>query len=435
MKTLATATLAAALCLCTAGLASADDIVDKSFYPYKAGVPTHPFAKPGVVINAANVEQAKDVLDPAMYQMIKDGWTEIKVGPTTSIDLNKAYVAATEKNYKAVSLGDKAGDNLKGYVAGRPFPQEPDANDPRAGEKLGWNFKYGINWGDSAAIYPFYWTYKNMADGKVERTIKMNMHFLMFKHRVAQDPIPNIEPNPSEMYRAIYVKVLEPQDVADTQLLIHRFEDDTKLDSSWLYLGFQRRVRKLSTGQITDSFLGSDLMIEDFEGYNGKNSDMKWTFKGTRTILMPYYYHNDLQLAEEHAEPDYKYVAFAGKGGCFPQITWQLRKVYELDVAPVDPNHPISKRTMFIDAQLQGAPARTLSYDRSGKLWKTFLIGKTDADHQLAVNKGSGVSIDDSFTMIDMQAGHCTTGQFKGQVDPTLSPANRFAVDALRSGN
>jgi len=431
MKKIATITLAA-LTL-TGGTVRADDVVEKSFYPYKAGVPAHAVAKPGTVINQGNVDQVQDVLDPGMYSAIKNGWYEMKVGSTTSFDLEKAYIDATDKGYAKVSLGDKPGE-IKGYVSGRPFPQEPSTSDPRAGEKIAWNFKYGINWGDSAAISPFYWVYKNMNDGKVERVLKMSMHFLNFKHRIKQPPVPDIEPNPSEMYRATYIKVMEPQDVADTQLLIHRYEDDTKLDSAWLYLGFQRRVRKLSTGQITDSFLGSDTTIEDIEGYNGRLSDMKWTFKGTRTVLMPFYNHDEMPLTDEYAEPGYKYVAYGGKGNCFPTITWQLRKVYEVEGAPVDSNHPISKRQMFFDAQTLLA-SRTLIYDRSGKLWKSFTIGKSHPDHHLPVNKGTGIGLDDSFAMIDVQAGHCTTGYFKGQVDATLSPPSRFSVDAMRSGN
>ncbi|HBC35660.1 MAG TPA: DUF1329 domain-containing protein, partial [Marinobacter adhaerens] len=43
------------------------------------------------------------------------------------------------------------------------------------------------------------------------------------------------------------------------------------------------------------------------------------------------------------------------------------------------------------------------------------------------------VSIDDSFSMIDVQASHCTTGQFKGQVDPEMSPPNMFNVQYLRA--
>lgn len=424
--------LLAGLGLCL-GPAVASDLVESSFFPYRTGMPSHPVAKPGTTITAANVEQAKDALDIGTYEAVKAGWVEIKVGPTTSIEVSRPFVDATEAHYAGVSLGAKTSD-LKGYVSGRPFPQEPSTSDPRAGEKIAWNYKYGINWGDSAAIMPFYWTYKTLGDGKVERVIKMNMHFLNFMHRIKQPPVPNIEPNPSEMYRAIYVKVLEPQDVADTQLLIHRYEDDSKLDSTWLYLGFQRRVRKLSSGQITDAFLGSDIMIEDFEGYNGRLSDMTWTFKGTRTILFPYYNHDSLSLSGEHAEPGYAYVGFGGKGGCFADITWQLRKVYEVEAVPVDPNHPVSKRVFFFDAQTM-TPSRTLVYDRNGKLWKSFTIGKADPDHHLAVNKGSGIALDDVLSMIDVQAGHCTIGQFKGQVDPALSPASRFSVDSMRSGN
>jgi len=35
-------------------------------------------------------------------------------------------------------------------------------------------------------------------------------------------------------------------------------------------------------------------MIEDFEGYNGKVTDYTWEYAGTRNLLMPFYYHNDM---------------------------------------------------------------------------------------------------------------------------------------------
>ena len=386
-----------------------------------------------MTINQANVAQFRDIIDPAFYNFIEQGWVEIKVGETTSFDLHPNYVEASRAGLGNVSLGAKPGE-LNGWQAGRPFPEEPDANDPRAGEKLAWNYKYGYNWGDSAAISPFYWKYRDMNTDKVERTIKFNFHFLNFTGRVNQEPLPAITPNPSELFRGIYVQVLEPHDVRNTQLLIHRAMDDLKRDNSWLYLGFQRRVRRLATGQVTDAFLGSDLMIEDFEGYNGRISDMNWAYKGTRYMLMPFYNHNELQLdTETHQDSDgYQVVAFSGKGGCFPNITWQLRKVYEVEATPVDGSHPLSRRVHFMDAQTFTIP-RTVAYDRKGSMWKTFTIGQAHPDHHLPANQGSGVSIDDSFSMIDVQAMHCTTGQFKGQVDPSLSTPDMFSVQHMRA--
>lgn len=427
----AASVLAAALGAGHAIMASAD-VVDDSFYPYANGAPTFTGLAVGMTINAGNVDQFKEILDPAVYQQLKDGWFEMKVGETTSFDLHPNYVEATRKSLGQVSLGDEVGQ-INGFVAGRPFPEEPDASDPRAGEKLAFNYKYGYNWGDNAAIYPFYWKYRDLESGKIERTLKFNFHFLNYKHRVNQEPVPEFEDNPSNLFRGIYVQVLEPFDVKNTQLLIHRSDDDQVRDNTWLYLGFQRRVRRLSSGQITDSFLGADLMIEDFEGYNGRISDMNWSYKGTKNVLLPFYNHNDMTLSTEFEESDgYQFVEFGGKGGCFPNITWQLRKVYVLESDPVDENHPISKRVHYVDAQTFTLP-RTLIYDRKGDLWKSWMIGQAHPDHHMEKNKGTGVSIDDSFSMVDVQAGHCTTGQFKGQVDPALNPPKLFTVQNMRA--
>ncbi len=409
------------------------DVVS-TFQPYKSGFPTFPGLTPGVVINKDNVDKFKDALDAGMYMVVKSGWYEIKVGETIDFPNPKGYVEATKRNLNKTKLGAKVGE-IEGFAGGRPFPEEPSMSDPRAGEKLAWNFKYGTNWGDNAAIHPFYWKYRNMQTGQLERTLKFNFFFLNMKHRTDHEPMPEVTPNAANLYRGIYAQVLEPQDLKNTQLLIQKYDDDTKFDDAYLYLGFQRRVRRLAAGQVTDAFLGSDLMIEDFEGYESRVSDMKWTYKGTKNILMPYYKHNEQKLSDEFKEDDgYKYVSFTGQGECFPDIKWQLRKVYVVESEPVNSNHPVGKRVMHFDAQVFGA-SRTLVYDRKGELWKTWTIGKAHPDFHLPVNKGTGVALDDSFSMVDVQAKHCTTGQFKGKVDPSLSPANLSQVQYMRGGN
>lgn len=432
-KNLTTLLLAAAL-LGSTGMAQAvsPEDVDSSFFPYQDGPPDLGVFKPGDVINQENVEQAKGILDEGMYYMIKQGWTEVPLDSTTSFRLNDAYVQATRDNADKVSLGEQTGV-LNGYVAGRPFPKEPDVGDPRAGEKLAWNYRYSLHFGDSGMISPFYWKYKDMKSGKVERQLKFEFRALNWKHRTTTEPIPDITPNPSQLFRTIYMGVHEPFDVKNTQLLIHRFEDDLKRDNAWLYLGFQRRVRRLASGQITDSFLGSDLMIEDFEGYNGRISDMKWSFKGARNILLPFYDHNAMELTDEFKEADgYQYIDYHGQGGCFPKITWQLRKVYEIEVVPVDPNHPVGKRVMYMDAQTATLP-RIVIYDRAGKMWKTWFINETHSDNHLPANKGKDISVYDGFSMMDLQAMHCTTGQFRTELDPKINLPRTFTPQYLRA--
>lgn len=406
--------------------------VQNSFFPYETYTPEFPGYTAGMVINQSNVEQFKDILDPALYDHVKRGDVELQTKKTESLALHPNYVKATmdgASNPPSLS-SDGLVDN---FVAGRAFPQEPDINDPQAGLKLAWNYQYGYNWGDNAAILPFYWKFRSMKTGKIERTIKWGFHFLNWKHRVNQAPVPEIENNPSNLFRSVYVHAKEPFDIANTQLLIHRYKNDLKRDDAWLYLGFQRRVRRLATGQATDAFLGTDVMIEDFEGYNSRVSDYEWTFVGTKNGLLPFHNHNDLDLAKDMpSEPDgYEYVDFKGKGGCYPNSTWELRKVYELHAKAKDPNHPLSKRVMYLDAQTATIP-RQAQFDRKGDLWKSFTICQAYPDTHMAKNKGSGVSIDDCFVMVDVQAQHCTTGQFKGQIDPALNPTSMFSVQNLR---
>jgi hypothetical protein len=388
--------------------------------------------KLGTIIAKANVEQFKDVLDDGMLLAVRNGWVELKVAATTSFDVDKPYIEATRRQIGKTRLGDKPGE-LLGYAGGRPFLDEPQASDSRAGEKIAWNFRYMH--GDGGAILPIQWKYRNMQSGQVERLLRVEVRLLKFKYRASHPPVPEITPNPANLYVASYLKVFEPSDLKNTQLLIQRYDDDTRQDDAYMYFGFQRRVRRLATGQTTDAFLGSDVMIEDFDGYNARVSEMKWTYKGTRILLMPFFNHDELKLSDEFKDADgFQYVSFAGQGGCFPDIPWQLRKVYVVEAEPLAAGHPVSRRVFFFDAQTY-AIARSLIYDRKGELWKIAIMGKSHPDHHHPQNRGSGVPINDAGAMIDVQARHCSTGQFKTLADPALSPANLFQVQYLRGGD
>lgn len=425
------ATLAAALASFSA-LAATDADIDQSFNPYTKPV-SAPGVTPGLKIDKSNVQQFKELLDPATYALVEQGKLDFPIVETTSVNLSPNYIAATKKNAGNVKLGDAKG-TIKGYVAGRPFPEKPDPADPRAGEKLAFNYKYNQIVGDSGRIYPFKWQYINARDGKVERTLEFDFHFLSFKHRTTQQPVADIEPNPSDIYRGIYMKVLSPTDVKDTQLLIQRFDDDTKLDDSYLYLGFQRRVRRLAAGQTTDSFLGSDIMIEDFEGYNGRVLDMDWKYVGTKVMLMPFYRHSEWTQTEAKDADGYGQVKFGGQAGCFQNVPWSLRIVHVLEGTPNIPGSPIGKRVLYQDAQTSVFPM-ILVYDKKGELWKRWGIGFTDSAYHAPANKDAGIAIYTSASMFDVQAQHCTTFGPRMISDPAQNPKSQFTVQNLRGGD
>ena len=415
------------------GAEVSDQVVKASLQPYDGWAPSAEGYQPGVKITKDNADKLKDIMDPFTARYVKQGWFEIQTGPSFSLPQNGNYIKQTKLHGDKATLTPQG--TLANFVAGRPFPQEPDAKDPQAGLKLIWNFQRSINAGDSETIHPFWWTFRNAKTGQTERQLRFEWHFLNWKHRVMFDPKPDIEPNPGNIFRSIYSKVLEPFDLSNTQLLIQRYEDDLQRDDGWLYLGFQRRVRRLAVGQITDAFLGTDAMIEDFEGYNGRISDYTWTYKGTQNILLPFEKHNEQPVLDSEPAGDkdgFKFVKFGGKGNCFPQVTWQLRKTHLIEGKPKDPNHPLSRRVAYMDAESGTLPI-VLLYDKKGAPWKYFPICKSHSDHHLAKNKGLGVAIDDCALFFDEQAMHCTTLQFKSLINSQDNLPNKFNVQNMRS--
>jgi hypothetical protein len=435
----------AVLTLCAAAAPSIaaevpQSVIDSAFYTYKNGGPTAPGLKPGMLITKDNVESFKDILNPATFDFIKKGDYEMQVGKTIDFTLHSKFIEATRKYGGSVAIG--ADGNLTNYVAGRPFPQDPDPNDPQAGTKLAWNFQYGRVWGDLGCINPFIWDYRDYETGKLQREINYNTFCLKrFAFRTVDPPLPEYEPNPEKLYRGIYVRVESPDDIRGTQLLIHKYKDDNKQSDLWLDLGFQRRVRRFPTGQTTDSFLGTDLMIEDFEGYNGRISDYTWTYKGTKNLMTAFWDRNDVKnKGKQHTfkEADgktWEFTSFNGKGQCHIDAPFQLRKTYILEGRPKDPSHPISKRVIYMDAETAEMPISEI-YDRKGELWKQFVIGWSHPDKGSPdMDKGTGADIGDAVYMIDVQSRHCTTLSFHGLVSPTLVPDSTFSLQNMRGND
>lgn len=437
MRRFCSKALIAGVVLCAwAGLSSnaiADEITDESFNPYLKGVPTHPVAKPGAVIDKNNVDQVKDLLAEDYYQAIKKGWYNMRVGETFLLEHDPSYIEATKNNYKTVKL-DPAKGMLDGFVAGRPFPQQPEAGDPNAGIKLAWNYRYFYAEGDSEHVAPFFWVYRNMNTAEQERMLQVSVNIIRFTRRVQVAPVPALADNPGGVYNSFYMQVFEPFDVKNTQLLIHRYEDDNQREDAWLYLGFQRRVRRLATGQTTDSFLGTDLMIEDFRGYTGRLKDYKWTYKGTVTRLLPIARHNEAKLKTFIEQDDhYQWVDVGGQGNCFHDLPWSLRKTYILEAEPLAEGHPIGKRVISMDAET-ATITNAMVYDRKGQLWRMFPIGFTRANMQDPIkNKNVKAAAWEMAAGIDVQAMHCTTLHFRNVMnDPNETLPSLFTVQNMR---
>jgi len=387
---------------------------------------------PGTVITAANVAEFKAVIDPDMADLISQDWYAITVGEPLSFDPHPNFVSATQQ-YGGQAKLEEGSSNVLDYTAGRPFPGELSPDDPRAGEKLAWNMRYGFA-PDSTVIPEMYWSYRDMRSQGIERTLTFNAQGMRYMYRHVNEPMPAFPKNPYAVYSAITLEAEDPTDVEGTKLLIYYNSDDNAEEQGWMYVPNLRRVRRVATTARTDSFLGSDLMIEDFLGYSGRIKDMEWKYGGTTWMLLPMYRHDQQQHADLKARRyDYQFVDFTGHSGCFPNVTWQLRKVHLLDGKPKRDDHPLSRRFFYVDAQTM-APVLGKVYDRAGVVWKVLMAGLAHPDFHLAENKGSGAPLLDSSAAIDLQNKHCTTLQMVTITNPGDLKPKDFEPSALNTG-
>ena len=394
--------------------------------------PTELSPPTGTVISLENIQQTEQLLDEDFATLIKQGWLTITVGQPLSFTPHPAFIAATERYGGQARLGSEPGE-LFDYTAGRPFPGEPSLDDPRAGEKLAWNMRYAYG-GDAGMIPEMYWHYRDMRSQKIERVLEFTAKSMRFKYRHVMEPTPDLKKNPYDIYSAIHLKALDPGDVANTALLIFYNSNDREEEQGWMYVPLLRRVRRVATTARTDSFLGSDIMIEDFLGYSGRIMDMDWSYKGVTYTLMPMYRHDQIEHSPDKARKyDYQFVDFHGHSGCFPNVSWQVRKTYLLQGTPKRKDHPLSKRVFYVDAQIL-FPVVLKLYDRGGVLWKLGMVGVAHPDFHLPQNKGSGVPLLDSASVIDLQNSHCTTLQMVSLANVGTVKQRDFEPSSLNVG-
>ena len=386
---------------------------------------------PGLLLDRNNIEEFAQFVDEPVVELIKEGIFTISVAATFSIPQNNKFLQLTRK-YAGVASIDKMTGRILNYEDGLPFSAEPELTDALAGLKLAWNMRYAYG-GDSSLVDPFIWEYRDMKNEKIERTLSFVGKTLRYKHRVSLSPSPDLPKNPADIFSAIYLLAKKPFDLRNTQLLVHRLEDDSARERTWLYLSIHRRVRRLPSGQSTDAFLGSDIMIEDFLGYNGRIKDMTWNYLGSQELLVPFFRHDQIPLQEQSEGSDgFRFGTFHGKGNCFPNVPWQIRKVYKLEAIPKWDQHPLSKRIFYVDAETM-APVSGRYYDRAGEIWRLAIAGYAHPDFHLAQNKNSGVVIPSLISMIDVQAQHCTTLKMKTQINVKKIRQKDFTVQSLRT--
>jgi hypothetical protein len=338
-----------------------------AFYPYADGTLQPQGIIPGLTINQQNWQVAEKVLPGEILRLVQGGDFTITVQETTDLPVRPAYVDATTKYFHAVSLN--GGYKIDNYKGGCPFPII-DPTDPRAGEKVAWNFRYR----DVPDTMEMRGTMQGVNNsGAIDRSNIGRMRI-----RYGTDRVGDEVDDPQWAARGVRVKALfeslAPSDQEGNMRITTLYNDEAQAADDLSYSPQNRRTRKGYVNMLTRMGGGRyDVLSEEqppffFIGYL---HEYNWVHKGEHLMLAP-----GFAKAGQ--------LTFAGKNNWYPDLPWELRRVVVLESTPKG-QHPYGKRLFYLDAQTY-SPFYVLSYDPQGELARLSLIVHGNPDFIPASN-------------------------------------------------
>ncbi len=334
----------------------------------------------------ARVQEFTAYLPPGFIEQFDFPELDVEIEETRSHRPHQLYRDATARYGDQATISSNG--QLEGYTAGQPFTREGIEAAPadKAGYMVAWNqihrwqhYGYRMRETEMAYVKPTPdGTTGQLLDGMVggghvDRHLALTYH-RVYLSKLATLPEQNYRmdvPGSDELLYKEHMEFLAPFDVAGTQFIIERPLDQAQGDQVNSYLATERRVRRLSAKERSDSFMGTIWTLDDFEGFSGLVTDNTWSLLGHKVI--PSVVNSKQSHPQSH-----------GPMSTIPLDRWQLRPSYVVEAIPKLEDHPYSRRLLFIDEETFGI-GLALVFDRNDELYKIFMVV-----HQSAVDTNDG---------------------------------------------
>lgn len=395
---------------------------------------------PGQVIDASSIESLRPLLPPGYFDDFQFPELTMEIQETAHFLPHASYTRATEQFVGQTTLDVEGG--LANYHAGRPFSPAQIVAAPadQGGLMVAWNHIHRWqNYGWFSPILTMHYIHPTPdgragqlmpgleGGGNVDRFIVQSYQRVYLNHvstLAGDDFRVQVADSDSRFFKE-YLEMFEPFDVKGMKFVIERMQNPTEPDQVNSYLPTQRRVRRLSAEERADSFMGSDLTFDDFEGYSGRVLDYTWTYIGEKDVL-------------HVSDSKHEFSKYFGPMSRVPHDRWQLRHCVVVEMKPRWSGHPYASKLMFLDAETYNIVV-ALVFDHEGQLLKTF-----DVVYKWPVNY-PGPDGDPQFTVplwqatigTDRKNNTTTVARSQGTTTPNMEPdaiARKFNVSNLSDG-
>ncbi len=371
----------------------------------------------GDVIDGTNWEKAAGLVPGPVLNWVKKGDWVIEVSDL-NFDIGEYYtdfaMEALRTNKGRYEVGPDNGivhagtGGLPESIIGLPFP-EVDPNDPKAAVKIMHNNHYmQYIVGDVRANYHLVWIGRSGFEREVA----------CLWNQAAMEGWPGARArhNPHQVEKFATLLVLKPFDIAGTAVMLWRYQEAEKLDNTFGYIPAVRRVRRMSPASRSDAYVGSDVCVDDANGYDGKVPAFEWRFLGKQEAIVPWYDADPIRITRTEQDEwatsknikkirhGYEIEGWQGAPWAATNLTWVERPVYILEMTPRDRYYNYGTHYMWIDAETYSCNYKVI-HDRSGQYWKTYLKGDIpceSADGRIKIlTLGTQQVVDD-------RTDHCT---------------------------
>ena len=300
--------------------------------------------------NPQELEGIKELLPESLYNIMKSpdrfGQWDFTIVPYQEVRPTTGDIALT-KQYAGQPRVEN--ENLVNYVSGMPFPE------PKTAHEIMYNYD-NVNWGDTMGAFQDMF----LVDGvrKYDRHFKFESWFLYFATRRDMPPVPEIQPNPKGILRAVHGNYLEPAAYVGTRSLYIKWNDRSQDQGSWSFASATRRIYRSSTAQRMDCVGGGDACYNDELGYNWTISRQNYNYLGRKEVLTTRH-QNQEKILKAHTEGD---MLFKG-------LDRERIKAYVIEAKYKDPNYLYSKEHYYIDPEHFWI-FYCEKFDRKGQLWR-----------------------------------------------------------------
>jgi len=399
-------------------VASLDEQIEHTFYPYRQGPPQVPAITNGTAITQENWQVAQSVLSQQLLGAVRTGELTLLVQATSDLPVSPEYIAATTASASAVTLD--ADGNVSQYRAGRPF-LSLDPTDPQAGLKAAWNARYA-DAGDSFQRLESLEVRDQQGNYQFGFSFSYARAYGMHRATPARN-IPEWE-SAGILYKD-FMHVLHPAPgvtIHPLLGLVHLWywpDYETRPIAQWYVMGFLsiNRLRTLVFDPEASAWRFPILHEDLFGTYV---HSYQWRLLDTRVALVPGFVQG--------AQP-----LFGGQRGGYPLDPWELRTVHVVEAVPRSAAHPYGRKVFYFDQQTF-APLYVLIFDREGKLWRTgFFVYANPQTYPGAQDVHVPILIGRSW--VDFRADRVTLARVTDAVyNQPISPEYFSQANMIRTG-